>query len=97
MLDLIHRQLKPSTASLLFLVLPLPCVKNSRYLDTNSLLSLMKESGYRLVRERWKPGAKVGYWLWSREAKPDEVDERWRRKVQIHQGSKMNNFAITLP
>ena len=71
MLRLIHAHLRPSPSSLVFLVLPLPCVTNSRYLDQERLIAIMRAVGFELVRERWKEGGRVGYWLFA-----------WRAPVQ---------------
>jgi 25S rRNA (adenine2142-N1)-methyltransferase len=97
MLALIHAHLKPESSSLLFLVLPLPCVTNSRYLSPSTLLDMMKCVGFELVEERWKEGGRVGYWLWAwREQLPAEEWARWRRKRIVTDGSRKNNFAILL-
>ena len=92
-----HDHLSQKTSSLLFLVLPLPCVRNSRYLSIESLKGIMRCVGFELVQERWKEGGKVGYWLWS-WASPDHSDQsRWKRKTLEKDGPKRNNFAIVLP
>lgn len=92
MLRLIHDQLEPKSTSLLFLVLPLPCVANSRYLDRSALIDIMASVGFELLRERAKPRGKVGYWLWGwRRGRNME----YRKKV-LHEGRRRNNFAITL-
>ncbi|KAK8843412.1 hypothetical protein IAR55_007069 [Kwoniella newhampshirensis] len=96
MLRLIHAQLKPRSDSLLFLVLPLPCLANSRYISISSCVALMRCVGFHLVKEQWKDGGKVGYWLWRWHQPGEEGVERWRRKVIDQDGPKKNNFAITL-
>ncbi|WVQ93344.1 hypothetical protein IAU59_000412 [Kwoniella sp. CBS 9459] len=102
MLQMIHQQLKPCSNSLLFLVLPLPCITNSRYLSAESLIELMGLVGFKLEQQRWRVGGKVGYWLWSWKT-VDETDAqpqrllRWRRKTIEAEGPKRNNFAIVLP
>lgn len=98
MLQLIHRQLKTdSTSALLFLVLPLPCLTNSRYLSLTSLRELMKTVGFTLEKEQWRPGGKVGYWLWRRCASQEANSDKWRKKAVLEDGPKKNNFAILLP
>jgi 25S rRNA (adenine2142-N1)-methyltransferase len=80
----------------MFLVLPLPCVRNSRYLSNELLVDLMRTVGFELVQERWKEGGKVGYWLWAwRESSPH--GKLFSKKQVVHEGSKRNNFAIVLP
>jgi 25S rRNA (adenine2142-N1)-methyltransferase len=94
MLSLIHAQLRPNRTSLLFLVLPLPCLSNSRYISISSMQALMAIIGFELVADRWKEGGKVGYWLWAwRE--PGEGDG-WRKRVVETDGPKRNNFSILL-
>ncbi|WRT68915.1 uncharacterized protein IL334_005897 [Kwoniella shivajii] len=97
MLSLIHDQLKPTPQSLLFLVLPLPCLVNSRYLSIDSFKDLMRIVGFTLEQEHWKPGGKVGYWLWRWAEKDDRGSERWGRKLVEKDGPKKNNFAVVLP
>lgn len=49
----------------LFLVLPRPCVANSRYLDEDRLRVVMRALGFRCVRR--KVTAKLAYWFWRLE------------------------------
>ncbi|ORX38849.1 nucleolus protein [Kockovaella imperatae] len=96
MLRLIHRHLASRASSLLFLVLPLPCVKNSRYVTLESLRNLMRCVGFEQVEERWKEGGKVGYWLYTWRDPTESNIERWGRKRVLVEGPKRNNFAILL-
>ncbi|KAK4683695.1 25S rRNA (adenine2142-N1)-methyltransferase, partial [Tremellales sp. Uapishka_1] len=101
MLSLAHSQLRPAPSSFLFLVLPLPCITNSRYMSLSSLQCLMACIGFELVKERWKPGGKVGYWLYRWKEVDLGIDtaderERWRKKTIENEGPKRNNFAIVL-
>jgi len=98
MLKLIREQLRPQKSSLLYLVLPLPCVHNSRYLDGDFLEGLMRAVGFTLIRQRWKEGGKVGYWLWAWQS--DSGRSRasdWQKKQLLQDGPKRNNFAVVLP
>src|SRR5579862_7533492 len=73
----------------LFVVLPLPCVSNSRYLPRDHFLDIMKSLGYSLFRT--KESKRMAYWLfcWT-----GNVEEReWKKKV-INEGKGRNNFAI---
>lgn len=98
MLDLIHQQLRPSPNSLLFLVLPLPCVINSRYLSVRQMQDLMAVVGFELIKDHWKNGGKVGYWLWAwREPRRDGIRKRFEKKQITEDGPKKNNFCILLP
>jgi 25S rRNA (adenine2142-N1)-methyltransferase len=99
MLTLCHQHLKPVNESLLFLVLPLACLTNSRYMSVASLQDLMSVIGFELVKERWKNGGKVGYWLWGwRQPVHSQTEgrRRWERKRVVQEGPKRNNFSILL-
>ena len=109
MLRLAHRLLKPE--GLLFIVvsschhvlslthsphqLPLPCVVNSRYLTIEHWRSLLKAVGFDMVKERWKPAGKVGYWLFRKHLKEMDIRE-FEKKVVLRDGSGRNNFCILL-
>ncbi|KXT13683.1 hypothetical protein AC579_8107 [Pseudocercospora musae] len=77
---------------MLFLVLPAPCVLNSRYFDDERLEKIMGSLGYVLVKR--KGSRKLVYWLWElrREPKMGEVFG----KVKVRDGPGMNNFYIEL-
>lgn len=82
----------------LFLVLPAPCVKNSRYLDEVGLTAMLETLGYSLVRQ--KLSAKLVYYLWwYRGFDSGDEQEKVRpvfRKEEIRKGKDRNNFAIVL-
>ncbi|PAV23748.1 D-lactate dehydrogenase cytochrome oxidoreductase [Pyrrhoderma noxium] len=65
MLRYAHSMLREN--GLLFLALPLPCVSNSRYLTFEHLKSLMDHIGFDTLRERWKDGGKMAYWLFQKQ------------------------------
>jgi len=96
MLQLIHAHLKPRNTSLLFLVLPLACVLNSRYTSLECLSALMRVIGFDEVQTRFRPGGKVIYWLWAWREPSGQV-EPWRKKQEVSRGSRRNNFSILLP
>ena len=80
----------------LFLVLPAPCVMNSRYLDEKRLADIMVSLGYCLVKS--KLSAKLIYQLWKlgsevagTTASPTEFI-----KEEVNPGRTRNNFAIVL-
>jgi 25S rRNA (adenine2142-N1)-methyltransferase len=50
MLSLAHSFLKPE--GLLYLVLPLPCLTNSRYTNHERFTSILKTLGWESVRQR---------------------------------------------
>ena len=77
----------------LFLVLPAPCVTNSRYLDEERLEHIMKSLGYR--KAKYKVSAKLLYYLWIyQEAKDDE--RKLFKKELVRTGKARNNFAIVV-
>jgi 25S rRNA (adenine2142-N1)-methyltransferase len=77
----------------LFLVLPLPCLANSRYLSEEKLQEIMESLGYRLTRV--KKTTKVYYSLWTLE--DTFSGKRFQfRKDEVRSGASRNNFAIVL-
>ncbi|KAL8841597.1 MAG: hypothetical protein Q9176_003219 [Flavoplaca citrina] len=78
----------------LFLVLPAPCVTNSRYMDEKRLEDIMISMGY--VKTRRKLGKKLIYYLW-RYVEHDAKRQLMKfRKQEIRPGGKRNNFSIVL-
>jgi 25S rRNA (adenine2142-N1)-methyltransferase len=77
----------------LFLVLPAPCVQNSRYLTEEQLELVMQGLGYVLVRK--KISNKLVYYLWQLE---DVCRGRQFTvsKKELRTGKDRNNFAIVL-
>ena len=75
----------------LFLVLPLSCVENSRYLNEEKLELMMGSLGFILSRR--KTSKKLVYYFWRYEG---EVlgREVVFAKEQIRKGDGRNNFAI---
>lgn len=77
----------------LFLVLPAPCVINSRYLDEALLAEIMESLGYSMVQK--KISTKLVYYLWRlRDENPAK-----RQKFQKHEvnpGRVRNNFCVIL-
>ncbi|KAK7746134.1 25S rRNA (adenine2142-N1)-methyltransferase [Diatrype stigma] len=77
----------------LFLVLPAPCVTNSRYMDENHLEAIMNAIGFEKARA--KLTQKLVYYLWTKQDKP-AVEPRAFKKVEIRPGPTRNNFSIVL-
>ena len=77
----------------LFLVLPAPCVLNSRYLDEERLEAMMESLGY-VLKER-KMSRKLAYYLWRFEG-PDKGRRKVWKKKELKAGGARNNFAIVL-
>ncbi|KAI4175463.1 MAG: hypothetical protein LQ343_001663 [Gyalolechia ehrenbergii] len=79
----------------LFLVLPAPCVTNSRYLDEDRLEAIMKSLGY--VKSRGKISRKLVYYLWRRESvRAWREEDMLFKKQEVRSGSQRNNFTIVL-
>jgi len=76
----------------LFLVLPAPCVSNSRYLDEERLVAMMASLGYAKIES--KTTQRLVYYLWKRGTKSERP--RSFPKEEIRRGSSRNNFAIVL-
>ncbi|KAL8888679.1 MAG: hypothetical protein Q9192_006139 [Flavoplaca navasiana] len=78
----------------LFLVLPAPCVTNSRYMDEKRLEDIMTSLGY--VKTRRKLGKKLIYYLWRYDEHNAKRQIIKFRKQEIRPGGKRNNFSIVL-
>lgn len=76
---------------LLFFVLPLPCIDNSRYIDESRLLQIMDSLGFILTKKKLTP--KLCYYLlhWT----GDGTTARFEKK-KIRDGAAMNNFSVVL-
>jgi len=96
MLQLCRAQLKPQPSSLLFIVLPLPCVTNSRYTTVESFNALVADVGFELVHQRWKPNGKVAYWLWRWSDNAALDLRRWKKKQLRNDGKTRNNFTVLI-
>lgn len=75
----------------LFFVLPLPCVDNSRYLDERLLLHIMESLGFVLKYN--KNTTKLCYYLFSWTGTVTSVKTE---KKKIKDGPGMNNFCIVV-
>jgi 25S rRNA (adenine2142-N1)-methyltransferase len=82
-----------NTAALpaLFMVLPLPCVSNSRYLDEGTLLNIMASLGFTLNKK--KETLKLCHYLFSWTA--DAHGTKFPKKL-MKDGPGMNNFSIVV-
>lgn len=76
----------------LFLVLPAPCVTNSRYMDESRLEAIMTSIGY--IKTEYKLTQKLVYYLWTRTNNP--ASRIKFAKTQIRTGGTRNNFAVLL-
>ncbi|KAL8967931.1 MAG: hypothetical protein Q9183_002701 [Haloplaca sp. 2 TL-2023] len=78
----------------LFLVLPAPCVMNSRYLDEERLEGILVALGY--VKVRRKLSKKLIYYLWRYDGIKGRTQDAVFRKQEVSPGASRNNFAIVL-
>lgn len=77
----------------LFIVLPRPCLSNSRYFSAERFDELMFTLGYTKVEERF--AQKLAYSLWRRERSPPEARAVFPKRA-ICPGANRNNFCIVL-
>lgn len=92
-----HHEMLPA----LFLVLPLPCVDNSRYLTPKRLIEIMASLGY--TQTKVKNTNKLYYTLWLYQAGAEgQLDRKVRKrksifkKEELRSGKDRNNFSIVL-
>jgi 25S rRNA (adenine2142-N1)-methyltransferase len=78
----------------LFLVLPAPCVENSRYLDEARLEAIMNSIGY--VKEQHKVAKKVVYYLWRATTTQLKKGRELFKKIEVRSGATRNNFAVVM-
>ncbi|KAH8821576.1 putative methyltransferase-domain-containing protein [Xylogone sp. PMI_703] len=77
----------------LFLVLPAPCVINSRYLDEARLGEIMESLGYMMMER--KLTNKLVYYLWRLDHNRTTKAKIFK-KMEVNPGKARNNFAIVL-
>ncbi|OUM52226.1 hypothetical protein BVG19_g1394 [[Candida] boidinii] len=80
--------------SLLFLVLPLPCVSNSRYCDNDQLDKIMSNLGFEKIK--YQEAKKVSYWLWKWNGTKQFNENFKASKKELHKGGSRNNFCIVI-
>lgn len=77
-----------------FLVLPLPCVSNSRYFDKDLLLQNMTSLGFLEVR--YYEAKKVAYWLFDWKGRAAMTPAKQAKKKELYSGPSRNNFYVEL-
>lgn len=89
-----HNYLKPS--GYLYLVLPLPCLTNSRYLNHEHLTTILSSCGYDIVVQN--DSKRLTRWLLKRKTKKNAAkwDGKVYKKRELLGGANRNNFAICL-
>ncbi|BGP39597.1 25S rRNA (adenine2142-N1)-methyltransferase [Rhodotorula kratochvilovae] len=89
---LLHAHSYLTPRGYLYLVLPLPCLTNSRYLSHERLTALLASTGWKTVKQH--DSARLTYWLVQRtEEGPD--GKEWKRE-QVRKGASRNNFVIVV-
>lgn len=79
----------------LFLVLPAPCVSNSRYMDEAKLQAIMESLGYIQVKK--KLSNKLIYYLWRLDTSGLAIRKPVVfKKEELRTGASRNNFSIVL-
>lgn len=78
----------------LFLVLPAPCVTNSRYMNEERLEAMMQALGYSVMKR--KMSAKLVYYYLHFEGNQDVAANPTFAKRQVRKGGTRNNFTIIL-
>lgn len=76
----------------LFLVLPAPCVQNSRYVHQAHLTAIITSLGFSLLCS--KASAKLVYYLWRWHGPPNKKITFGKKEIVA--GTKRNNFAIVV-
>lgn len=92
--------LKCNKKTYLFLVIPLPCLTNSRYMTKDRFNEIMHALGYRKIR--FKEAKKVAYWLYELEQSENTMCSsqnmnQFAKKAKLLDKPGMNNFSITFP
>lgn len=88
-----HQYLKPF--GFLYIVLPLACVENSRYLDSNRFKSILNSLGFESLKQH--NSSKLTFWLTQRSGTNGmgviHKNIKWP-KEEIRKGINRNNFCI---
>jgi 25S rRNA (adenine2142-N1)-methyltransferase len=82
---------------LMFLVLPLASVANSRYCDVNHLHTVLKATGWRVLKE--SQSSKL-FSLVCEKVPPStekELLDAARTRIVVRSGANRNNFSVVLP
>lgn len=77
---------------LCYIVLPLPCLKNSRYLNEEVFSKLCQSIGYSLLKKHSSP--KLCFFLLRLDQRITTFPTL--KKIEVRPGGQRNNFSITL-
>jgi 25S rRNA (adenine2142-N1)-methyltransferase len=64
-------------------------------LDFHTLHDIMVTVGFRQIKERWRSGGKMVYWLYEKAEPLDVVPDRCKKKQVLKSGNR-NNFCVLL-
>lgn len=80
----------------LFVVLPLPCLNNSRYMTHDHFVGIMASLEYVLIEHH--DSQKLSYMLFSWTASGELASKKNHeyKKIEINPGKSRNNFAVVL-
>ncbi|ORX62410.1 hypothetical protein DM01DRAFT_1078103, partial [Hesseltinella vesiculosa] len=78
----------------LFVVLPLPCLENSRYMSKEVFQDMMTDMGYTKIDEHFSN--KLAYYLFELKGRPASVGPFAKKLLPGKEGGKRNNFSITI-
>lgn len=82
---------KDDSISMVFFVLPLSCITNSRYMDKDHFIKICKALGFSVTH--YHEANKLVYMVlkWN-----GQTSKRKFAKTKLHDGPSMNNFSIVL-
>lgn len=89
--------LRKDRPSYLFIVLPLPCINNSRYMTLDYFTEMFASLGYKRIKYHGTKKICYFLFLFNEDNKPKESFKNYSRKHKLKDGPSMNNFSITLP
>ena len=75
---------------ILYIVLPLPCITNSRYLTHYRMVEIMLQMGFVIIEKHFS--AKLAYYVFRMDSNCETV--QGIVKIEVNFGVKRNNFAI---
>ncbi|KAI8584181.1 hypothetical protein K450DRAFT_168729 [Umbelopsis ramanniana AG] len=83
----------PTNPRLLYFVVPLPCITNSRYFTHDHLLAMMDSIGYTKCID-YHHSNKLGYYLFELSSIVSETPS-WKKKL-LKDAKGCNNFSIVM-
>lgn len=81
------------------MVLPAPCITNSRYLTRDRFVEMLNTVGFTLLKEKigdTKKGSRIAYWMLKKTAEPQRGRAELSKKSVLLEGANLNNFCILI-